>query len=257
MPKELCGTLYRNGPNPQFAPRGPLPLVRRRRHDPRLPRRERQRLLPEPLGAHAEMGAGERGRRGRCSAPSAIRCTPIPRVMERELDHRQHQHRLARRQAAGARGGARALRARSGDLTPVQTRGYETWGDKLRGPFTAHPKLDPETGEMVFFGYSAATAASPGRSAYSASSADGKITRAEILEAPFPSMIHDFAVTRNWIVRSRPPAHRQPAAGDDAASRRSPGSRTRARTSPSCRATATCGRCQAGSPPRPATSSIR
>ena len=23
MPKELCGTLYRNGPNPQFAPRGP------------------------------------------------------------------------------------------------------------------------------------------------------------------------------------------------------------------------------------------
>ena len=22
MPKELCGTLYRNGPNPQFAPRG-------------------------------------------------------------------------------------------------------------------------------------------------------------------------------------------------------------------------------------------
>ncbi len=23
MPRELCGTLYRNGPNPQFAPRGP------------------------------------------------------------------------------------------------------------------------------------------------------------------------------------------------------------------------------------------
>jgi carotenoid cleavage dioxygenase len=25
-------------------------------------------------------------------------------------------------------------------------------------------------------------------------------TRAEILEGPYPSMIHDFAVTRNWIV---------------------------------------------------------
>ena len=23
VPRELCGTLYRNGPNPQFAPRGP------------------------------------------------------------------------------------------------------------------------------------------------------------------------------------------------------------------------------------------
>jgi len=45
MPKELLGTLYRNGPNPQFAPRGAVPLVRRRRHDPRLSHRERQRLL--------------------------------------------------------------------------------------------------------------------------------------------------------------------------------------------------------------------
>jgi carotenoid cleavage dioxygenase len=31
-------------------------------------------------------------------------------------------------------------------------------------------------------------------------SADGRITRAEILDGPYPSMVHDFAVTRNWIV---------------------------------------------------------
>ena len=77
--------------------------------------------------------------------------------------------------------------------------GYETFGDKLCGPFTAHPKLDPKTGEMVFFGYSA-----KGRFTKEVSiqtvTADGKITRAEILDGPFPSMIHDFAVTRNWIV---------------------------------------------------------
>ena len=36
IPRSLNGTLYRNGSNPQYAPRGTLPLVRRRRHDPRL-----------------------------------------------------------------------------------------------------------------------------------------------------------------------------------------------------------------------------
>ena len=114
MPKELTGTLYRNGPNPQFAPRGPVPLVRRRRHDPRLPHRERQRLLQEPLGAHAQVGARERGRR---RPVRHLRQSELHRPARdgAQLDHRQHQHRLARRQAAGARGGARALRARSGE----------------------------------------------------------------------------------------------------------------------------------------------
>ena len=42
------------------------------------------------------------------------------------------------------------------ELDPVTlgSRGYRDYaGAALR--FTAHPKLDPETGEMVFFGYSA------------------------------------------------------------------------------------------------------
>ena len=78
-------------------------------------------------------------------------------------------------------------------------RSYETWGKSLIGPFTAHPKLDPVTGEMIFFGYSA-----KGRFTKEISiqtvDRNGKITRAEILEGPYPSMVHDFAVTRNWIV---------------------------------------------------------
>ena len=85
------------------------------------------------------------------------------------------------------------------DPASLMPKGYETYGDKLCGPFTAHPKIDPKTGEMVFFGYSA-----KGRFTKEVSiqtvTADGKVTRAEILEGPFPSMIHDFAVTKNWIV---------------------------------------------------------
>ena len=52
---------------------------------------------------------------------------------------------------------------------------------------------------MIFFGYSA-----KGRFTKEVSlqtvTADGTITRAEILEGPLPHMIHDFAVTKNWIV---------------------------------------------------------
>ena len=64
LPAALRGTLYRNGPNPQFEPRGNLSLVHRRRHDPRLPHRGRQGLLPQPLGRtpkyEMEHAAGKR-----------------------------------------------------------------------------------------------------------------------------------------------------------------------------------------------------
>ena len=82
---------------------------------------------------------------------------------------------------------------------PVETAATRPSATSSCGPFTAHPKIDPKTGEMVFFGYSA-----KGRFTKEVSlqtvTADGKITRAEILDRPLPSMIHDFAVTRNWIV---------------------------------------------------------
>src|SRR5437660_1193268 len=52
---------------------------------------------------------------------------------------------------------------------------------------------------MMFFGYSAKGRFTKEVSIQTVDKA-GKITRAEILEAPYPSMIHDFAVTRNWIV---------------------------------------------------------
>src|SRR6185295_5130109 len=74
-------------------------------------------------------------------------------------------------------------------LMPVgPTDGYETYGDKLCGPFTAHPKIDPVTGEMIFFGYSAKGRFSKEISIQTADK-DGRITRAEILEGPFPSMV--------------------------------------------------------------------
>ncbi len=38
----------------------------------------------------------------------------------------------------------------------LETVGPYTFGGKLKHAFTAHPKVDPKTGELMFFGYSLA-----------------------------------------------------------------------------------------------------
>jgi carotenoid cleavage dioxygenase len=195
MPKELLGTLYRNGPNPQFAPRGPYHWfggdgMIHAFHIENGNVSYKNRWVRTPKW-EIENKEGE-GLSGTFGNP---RYTD-PRVMALNSTIANtnivwHGGKLLALEEAHA---PFAL-----DPASLMPKGYETFGDKLCGPFTAHPKMDPKTGEMVFFGYSA-----KGRFTKEVSiqtvAADGKVTRAEILEGPFPSMIHDFAVTKNWIV---------------------------------------------------------
>ena len=41
------------------------------------------------------------------------------------------------------------------DPKTLETRGYVDYARGIAGPVTAHPKIDPVTGEMIFFGYTA------------------------------------------------------------------------------------------------------
>jgi len=54
LPRELNGTLYRNGPNPQFEAPGAHWFLGDGMAA-RLPSRERPRQLPQPLGPHPKM----------------------------------------------------------------------------------------------------------------------------------------------------------------------------------------------------------
>jgi carotenoid cleavage dioxygenase-like enzyme len=81
----------------------------------------------------------------------------------------------------------------------LQTRGYHDYEGGLSGPFTAHPKIDPVSGEMVFFGYSAAGRFTPTLS-FGSISASGAVTRFDRFEAPYASMVHDFIVTENHLL---------------------------------------------------------
>ena len=71
--------------------------------------------------------------------------------------------------------------------------------DRLEGPMTAHPKMDPKTGEMLFFGYMASGMFS-NEVSYQTVDASGTLTRSERIKAPFASMMHDFIVTDEHVV---------------------------------------------------------
>jgi carotenoid cleavage dioxygenase len=65
----------------------------------------------------------------------------------------------------------------------------ETW-------MTAHPKIDPVTGEMLFFGYGGV----PPYLTYHRADANGVLTRSEVIELSTSVMMHDFQVTATKVV---------------------------------------------------------
>jgi carotenoid cleavage dioxygenase len=80
-----------------------------------------------------------------------------------------------------------------GELT---TEGPTDFGGVLQGPFTAHPKICPVTGELLAFGYSAAEP----YLRYLRVSADGKLVQSEDITVGGPTMMHDFNITQNHVI---------------------------------------------------------
>ena len=85
------------------------------------------------------------------------------------------------------------------DPETLDSIGAWRFDSRLEGPMTAHPKLDPTTGEMLFFGYMAGGIFSKEVS-YQTVDASGALTRSERFKAPFASMMHDFIVTDEHVV---------------------------------------------------------
>jgi carotenoid cleavage dioxygenase len=214
IPRELAGTLYRNGPNPQHPPRGSYHFFfgdgmihafrfedgrcRYRNRWVRTPKFEAERAAGEALFGNPF--AGEPGDPRAAAVPLGPANTNVV----------WHAGRL--------------LALVEGGLPPVEldpetlaTRGVFDFGGRLRRPidpalaralgidapdgtvpgiFTAHPKLDPETGEMLAFGYSAM----PPWLTYTVVGADGRLLRNDPIDVPFPSMVHDFVTTRERVV---------------------------------------------------------
>jgi len=192
LPRELDGTFFRNGPNPQFAPRGryhwfdgdgmihAVTLRRGRAHYRnrwvRTQRFQLERAAGEALfGGLADLAASDPRVVG--ASPNAANTNVLV-----------HAGRLL---ALWEGGPPHEL-----DPRTLETLGPFDFGGRLRGPMTAHPKLDPESGEMVFFGYSAL----PPFLRFHVASADGELVRSEEIDVPVPTMMHDFCVTREHVL---------------------------------------------------------
>ncbi|MFJ4290735.1 carotenoid oxygenase family protein [Cupriavidus sp. NPDC089707] len=196
LPRALRGTLYRNGPNPQHAPRDDRyhwfigdgmvhafhiedGRVRYGNRWVRTNKFERERAAGRALfgswGNPATTDASVQGQEdGVANTHIVWHANRLLALEEADLPVEMDPHSLA-------------------------TRGNCTFGGELAGAFTAHPKIDPVTGEMVFFAYAATGPFTP-TMRFGVVDGDGRLVRLEHFEAPYASMVHDFMVTQQHVL---------------------------------------------------------
>jgi carotenoid cleavage dioxygenase-like enzyme len=78
----------------------------------------------------------------------------------------------------------------------LSTIGVHNYAGKLSSGMTAHPKLDPVTGELLSFSYNFF----PPFLTYNRINAQGELVQTESIETKGASMMHDFAVTENHVI---------------------------------------------------------
>jgi 8'-apo-carotenoid 13,14-cleaving dioxygenase len=79
----------------------------------------------------------------------------------------------------------------------LNTIAHDPFGGTLRGSFTAHPHLDPETGEMHAICYDARQ---PKMIRHVVIGTDNKVRREEPITVEHGPSIHDCMITKNYIV---------------------------------------------------------
>ncbi len=193
LPRELNGTLYRNGPNPQFdAPDahwfvGDGMLHAFHLENGRASYRNRWVRTPK-WQAEREAGRALFAGFGRKLADTPAEVIDGGVANTNIIFH-----------------GGKLLALEEAHLpTEIEpgtlaTRGYCNFDGAIGGPFTAHPKVDPVTGELFFFGYNASGPLTPTLS-FGSIDARGKVQGFDRFEAPYASMVHDFIVTENHLL---------------------------------------------------------
>lgn len=79
----------------------------------------------------------------------------------------------------------------------LETLSINPFDETLKGPFSAHPHLDPETGELHAICYKADV---PDKVWHTVVGPDGKVVREEPITVEHGPSIHDCAITKNYVV---------------------------------------------------------
>jgi carotenoid cleavage dioxygenase-like enzyme len=193
IPKGLRGTLYRTGPNPQFDPRGEYHwfagdgmIHAFHVEDGKVSYRNRYVRTPK---WRLENEAG-RALFGSFGNPMAT----DPSAMGKDSG-------VANTNIVFHAGKLLALEEghMPFEMQP-RTLDSKDYVEAYKGRTTAHPKIDPKTGEMVWFGYGIGDMPFATGISYGVTDASGKVVRRDDFEAPYSSMIHDFLVTENYAL---------------------------------------------------------
>jgi all-trans-8'-apo-beta-carotenal 15,15'-oxygenase len=92
------------------------------------------------------------------------------------------------------------------DPISLDVMGFKAWSPETAGaPFSAHPRRAPD-GTVWNFGY----AAHSGKLIIYEISAQGQLKRQAAIDAPQADMVHDFAITKNYLVFLLMPLHAKP-----------------------------------------------
>jgi len=189
VPRELNGTWFRNGPNPAFEPGGRYHWFDGDGMIHAITLRDgRAHYRNRYVGSG---GLAEERAAGQAVYPGLLdmNASEAPRFKNTgNTNIVWHADRLLALMEA-------ALPTRM-DPATLATVGEFDFDGRLMGPMTAHPKLDPRTGEMLFFGYSPF----PPWLQYHVADRAGRLVRTEPIDIAWPSMIHDFAVTADHVV---------------------------------------------------------
>ncbi|MBV8592994.1 MAG: carotenoid oxygenase family protein [Caulobacteraceae bacterium] len=193
LPRDLAGVLYRNGPNPQFDPGpdyhwfGGDGMI----HgffvgDGKV--RYRNRFVRTPKWR----SENEAGRRLFGTFGNPMTTDPSVLGLDSGVANTNivwHAGRLLALEEAHA----------PFELDP-DTLGPVGYAPDYRGRVTAHPKIDPETGQMTWFAYSVGDTPFTRTVSYGVTDAAGAVLRRDDFEAPYASMVHDFLVTRGHVL---------------------------------------------------------
>ena len=200
IPASLNGMFVRTGPNPEFAPMGAYHPFD---GDGMLhavdiadgKARYRNRWI-ESKGLLAERARGEScfGGMANFTLPAAELIEEVG-VMKNTANTAVARH--AGRYFSLMEGGPPTEFAR--DLSTI---GEHRFGGNLVGPCTAHPKIDPVTGDMLFFGYGA----EPPYLRYHEVDSTGELVHSVDIDLPAGVMMHDFVITENYAVFFDAPA---------------------------------------------------
>ncbi|KUI69650.1 Lignostilbene-alpha,beta-dioxygenase isozyme I [Cytospora mali] len=86
------------------------------------------------------------------------------------------------------------------DPDTLETKGAYDFNGQFTSPtFTAHPKIDPHTGELITMGYEAKGDATTDVAYFLFSKEGGKLEECWF-QTPFAGMMHDMAATDKWII---------------------------------------------------------